>query len=167
MSKRRLYCGGSFCFDCRDADYQKLAENDYRARLLGNVDLLLQKSEGVPIGKNTLYIGPFYFETENMTDRDIVSSESKMIRACTDAVFLLDDGLCPGTVSELILASTLKKNIHLFFVQRAKSEETESELHSPCWYPILLSQQLNENTHVYPCESVHTATQAIYKLIFG
>ena len=165
MLKRRLYCGGSFCFDCRQEDYIERAASDYRSIILGGAHKLLQKSEGVALRDGLWYIGPFYFETEGMEDREIVKSESEMIRSCTDAIFLLDDGLCPGTIAELIFASSLQKRIHVFYIKKSGDEETESSLRSPCWYPIILSEQMSEGVSVCACSGMDEARNEIKTLI--
>lgn len=158
---KQVYCGGTFTFDCRDAAYRRAAALDYRARLLGSVDLLLQKQEYVTLREHVRYIGPFYFETEGMQDADVVACEMNMIRTCTDAVFLLDEGNCPGTISELTLAAMSGKRIAIFYIRRPDDEETESSLHTPCWYPILLSGLLNSRTAVYPCLDYDDASEKI------
>lgn len=160
-----LYCGGSFCFDYLDSNYLENAEKDYRAMLLGHRDLLLHRSDGVAISPNITYIGPFYFEADGMTDEDIVRIESDMVRRCTDAIFLLDDASCPGTIGELTLAGASGKRVHIFYVRRSDSEETESTLHTPCWFPILLSQLINPNTNLIECSSVEDAVSRIISTI--
>lgn len=136
----KLYCGGQFRFDPRDHDFLEKAGEDYRALLLGNAHHLLNRSQTVRISDSLSYIGPFYYETETMADADIVQVEMRMVEACTLACFLLDDGLCPGTISEMIYAATLHKNILIVYVRH--ESETESSLRSPCWYPILQCQLL-------------------------
>lgn len=162
---KKLYCGGMFHFDYQQADYHKQASLDYRAILLGSPDLLLQRSDGVRLNAGTEYIGPFYFETADMVDRDIVQNEMNMVRRCTDAVFLLDAAGCPGTICELTMASMLGKRVHLFFLPKSNHEETESTLHTPCWYPILHSSIINEHTRLYPCGSIPDAINQIRALV--
>ena len=108
---KKVYCGGAFDFDCQRPDYLQRAKKDYRAILLGNEEKLLRKQEFVLINPDLAYIGPFYFETDGMVDKDIVGLERGMVKNCTDAVFLLKDARCPGTIAELMLASVLKKRV--------------------------------------------------------
>lgn len=162
---RKLYCGGRFYFDYQQSDYRDQAARDFRALLLGHTDLLLQNSAGVELGETLTYIGPFYFESDGMVDRDIVLRESDMIRRCTDAVFLLDEADCPGTVCELTVAAMLGKRVYIFYLQKSDQEETESTLHSPCWYPILHSTLVNGHTEIYPCSSMDDAVCRIRALI--
>ena len=163
----RLFCGGTFCFDYKQNDYRKKAEDDYRAVLLKDVSLLLEKSEMVMLKEDIAYIGPFYFEADGMTDTDIVRTELEMIRRCTHAVFLLDDGLCPGTIGELMLAAGLQKTIHIFYIRKEDDEETESTLHTACWHPVILSSLINENTHLHACVSVAEANEKILHIVHG
>ena len=120
----RLYCAGKFNFDYLEKDYKSKAAEDYRAVILEDVDLLLKKHTFVPLSTNLQYIGPFYFEADDMDSNTIVSEEIKMINACTHAIFLLDDADCPGTISELILAGSLGKNIGIFYIRHSSNEET-------------------------------------------
>ena len=155
-----LFCGGPFPFDCRDQGFEDMAAGDYRARLLGDVRLLLEPHPGLSLCPGVSYIGPFYYETEDMTDRDIVRREYDMIEACTDALFLLDDGLCPGTVGEMVLAASMGKRVHIFYA--VHEEETESGLRSPCWHPILLSGLVGgDRIHVIPCRDYEEAAAGI------
>lgn len=162
---RKIYCGGRFHFDYQHADYRKQAADDYRSILLGNVDLLLQKNDAVPLHDQVEYIGPFYFESDGMRDTDIVHCETDMVRSCTDAIFLLDEADCPGTICELTVASMLGKRVHIFYLRRTDSEETESTLHTPCWYPIIFSQISNEQTSVYECSNMQDAASKICDLV--
>ncbi len=164
---RKLYCGGTFCFDYLNDDYLEHAAEDYRAILLGDRDLLLRKSEGVALSPGVTYIGPFYFEADGMTDEDIVRIESDMVRQCTDAVFLLDDASCPGTIGELTMASTMGKRVHIFYVRRPDTEETESRLHTPCWFPILLSRMINPETRLIECTGKEDAASKIVETVRG
>ena len=162
---RTFYCGGSFGFDYLQPNYREQAAADYRAILLGSPDRLLQRSTGVELNAEAMYIGPFYFESDGMLDRDIVKSEMEMVNNCSDAVFLLDNASCPGTICELTMASMLGKRVHLFYLRKADDEETESSLHTPCWYPILHSNILNEHTCIHACGSVEEAVGKIRALV--
>ena len=144
-----------------------MATKDYRAVLLGSVDALLKPdgTDGVKLCDGVTYVGPFYFETESMKAEDIIRCEREMIESCTDAVFVLDDAACPGTIAEMMYANSLGKTLHLFYVQHKNDEETESELHSPCWYPIQLCQLINNSVNLYPCCSVEDATNRIQSFV--
>ena len=73
-----VYCGGRFDFDYLDADFEKKAEEDYRAILLNDVSKLLRNSGTVILSSRMAYIGPYYFESDGMLDRDIVETESAL-----------------------------------------------------------------------------------------
>lgn len=163
MEIRKIFCGGMFCFDFRDVGYELQAAQDYRVGLLGSVDALLrpEKDEGVMITDNVVYVGPFYFETDDMQAEDIVRSEKQMIESCTDALFLLDGPSCPGTITEIMYANSLNKNLHIFYICRSEDEETESDLHTPCWYPVLFCGMTNPKVSVHPCRSVKEAKRMI------
>lgn len=147
---KKIYCGGPFSFDYKNENYIDDVKTDYRYHILNDVNLLLNESDYVLLNDNVKYIGPFYFEADNKAS-DIVFLEKGMIEESDILIFLLDSGLCPGTISELIYASTLNKEIAIFYINYGDEFETESELHTPCWYPIILSELINENVRVIEC----------------
>ena len=93
------------------------------------------------------------------------STEKQMIEKCTDAIFFLDEAACPGSIAEMIYANTLQKKIHIFYVRNADGEETESSLHTPCWYPILFCQMTNSRVTLYSCASQEDAKRQIVELV--
>ncbi|MBR6432586.1 MAG: hypothetical protein IKS64_07020 [Muribaculaceae bacterium] len=163
----KLFFGGAFAFDCRDEDFEITAAEDYRAQILGSVQSLLKPKDmsGVCINDNVLYIGPFYFEAETMKAEDIIMCEKQMIEQCTDAVFVLDDAACPGTIAEIMYANSLQKTIHLFYVQHDDDVETESDLHTPCWYPLIVCNLTNESAKLYKCDDLNDAARKVIDLI--
>ena len=166
MEKIKLFCVGKFHFDYLNDNYIEAAKNDYRSFILNDVELLLKRQNYVEISSNIDYIGPFYFETDGMIDKEIVENEMKMINEATHIFMLLEDGLAPGSVSELIYASTLKKNIYIFYIKYNESEETESNLHSPCWYPIIMSKLINkDNCDIIACKDYKDAINKILNKI--
>ena len=166
---KKLYCGGTFCFDFVDPDYTTSAAMDYRVRILGSVEGLMRKRTDNFIKEEVEYIGPYYVETEDvpygLNDEIIVGTELKMIEECTDAIFLLDDGCCPGTISELTLASVRGKRVAVFYIRRNEDEETESSLHTPCWFAIIMSRLLNDNTRLFSCADREDAVGKIVKYV--
>lgn len=158
---KKLYCGGTFPFDFQNENYIEQVRCDYRAQLLGSEEKLLERSNGVLLRDGLWYIGPFYFESDGMLDSDIVAAESHMVETCTHAIFLLDDGCCPGTITELTMASLLGKEVRIFYIRKPDKEETESTLHSPCWYPIVFSHLKNPHTAIFCCTSKEDATARI------
>ena len=141
-----MFCGGPFCFDYREDGYEVMASKDYRAKLLDSVESLLRPkgTNGMEISENVLYVGPFYFETESMKAEENVCCEKRMIESCSDAIYLLDEAACPGTIAEVMNTNSLGKTLHLFYVRYKNDEETESESHTPCWYLIHFCQMTNK-----------------------
>lgn len=161
-----LYCGGRFDFDCRDTDFEEKAARDYRAILLNDVNKLLSNSDTVILSGHLAYIGPYYFETDDMLDRDIVEVEKRQIERCTIAVFLLDDTPCPGTIAELVYAASLQKKILIYYVKN--TNETESVLRSPFWYPMILCSKVNRSgTEIIAYDSYAEARDGILKWLKG
>lgn len=169
MKRHDVYCGGIFHFDIRQDGYEAKASRDFRALLLEGLDHLMNPPIGgkCMINGNVAYVGPYYFETDDMQPEDIVRCEKRMIEDCTDAVFLLDDASCPGTVAELMYALFLGKALHIFYVRRNDSEETESDMHAPCWYPITFCRMSDPDTGIYPCDDYGDAVGEIQKLMDG
>lgn len=167
INQYRIFCGGAFCFDCRDQDFKVKASGDYRATLLEDVELLLNPDggAGVIISERVSYIGPFYFETETMKAEDIIRCEKKMIEECTDAIFYLDTAACPGTITEVMYANSLRKRLHIFYLRQEDNVETESNLHSPCWYPMLFCAMTNNGARLYPCRDIQDAIIGIKQLV--
>ena len=156
----KVFCGGRFHFDYLDEDYVQKASEDYRAILLGDVNKLLRGSGIMKLQGHLSYVGPYYFETEGMIDRDIVEAEMRMIEECDIAFFLLEDGICPGTVSEMIFAATMQKRVCVVYVRN--EEETESSLRSACWYPINMCMSINKSgTEVITCDDYEQANNTI------
>lgn len=166
-SIHRIFCGGRFYFDARDQGFKAMAAHDYRAELLGSADALLRPKDTdcVRLSSNVVYVGPFYFETNEMKAEDIILREMQMIESCSDAIFLLDDAACPGTITEIMIANNLRKKIHLFHVWHGEDDETESHLHTPCWYPILFCQLTNRHAHLHSCSNIEEAKHEIEKLV--
>ena len=49
----KLYCAGAFSFDYLEKNYKEKAKMDYRAKILGNINLLLAK-------QSMLYLSSIY-----------------------------------------------------------------------------------------------------------
>lgn len=161
-----LYCGGRFDFDYRDAYFEKKAAKDYRAILLNDVNKLLSSSDTILLSNSMAYIGPYYFETDGMLDQDIVETEKRQIERCTIAVFLLDNTPCPGTITEMVYAAALQKRVRIYFVKN--TNETESVLQSPFWYPIILCRKIDSSdVNIIACDSYDEARDGILKWIKG
>ena len=159
-----LYCGGRFNFDYLKDGYEKKAAEDYRALLLGDADKLLKNAGVVRLSDRFSYVGPYYFETDGMLDREIVETEKDQIERCTLAVFLLDGAVCPGTVAEMVYAASLGKQLKILYIR--DHGETESTLSSPCWYPMILCQMMDPSrVELIPCTDPLEARGIILDLI--
>ena len=157
---RYLFCGGGFCFDYMEKDYEKKAAEDYRALLLKDTGALLRGRSPVTLGEYLAYIGPFYFESDGMADREIVDAETEQIGKCTHAFFLLEGAACPGTVAEMVYAAALGKKVTVFYVRDER--ETESMLRSPCWYPMILCRRIaGDGVELIPCANTDEARERI------
>lgn len=159
-----LFCGGRFHFDYLKEGYLSQAADDYRVSFLGDVRKLLRGNGAVRLSEYLTYIGPFYFESDGMIDKEIVKKEMRQIQRCTHAIFLLEDGCCPGTVAEIIYAATHQKRISIFYIRDEK--ETESELRSPCWYPMLMAAILGDLEYeAVSCRDMGDAREKILRKV--
>ena len=159
-----LYCGGRFDFDYLKDGYKKRAAEDYRVLLLGDADKLLKNAGVVRLSDRFSYVGPYYFETDGMLDREIVQTEKDQIERCTLAVFLLDGSACPGTVAEMVYAASLGKKLKILYIR--DPGETESTLSSSCWYPMILCKMLDPScVELISCADPSEAREIIQTLI--
>ena len=165
--KHYIFCGGAFRFDRRRADCYDMIPKDYRSVLLKDPALLFADfNEGdTLLNAQVSYVGPYFFTTDQLSGEQIILREKEMIERCTDAIFLFDEAGCPGSVTELMQAAMLGKNLHLFYIQKGDDDEIESALHTPCWYPILYSQLTNGHTHLYRCHNYDEAVSKIVELV--
>lgn len=69
----------------------------------------------------------------------MVSQEKKLIEMCDVFICYLDDKISLGTISELVYAATLKKQIIVYYT---KSNDIEYRLKTDSWFPITLVMQL-------------------------
>ena len=167
MSKHFLFCGGAFRFDRRRADCYEMIPKDYRSILLQDPARLFADfdSGDTIISPEVVYVGPYFFTTDKLSGEQIILKEKEMIERCTDAIFLFDEAGCPGSVTELMQAVMLGKNIHLFYIKKGDDDEIESTLHTPCWYPILFSKLSNEHTTLHRCQDYDDAVKKILELV--
>ena len=161
---RKIYFGGGF----PPIDYnhpEDSMRNDFRAQILGDAKLLLypppeNKSMEIPISDNSLYVGPFFFYGEALQAKQTVHIENEMIHKCTDAVFLLENISSPGTVTELVNAALLGKNVHIFYIS-LDTGTPETEISSDQWYPIAFAQMVGNNIECIECDSLENARKRI------
>ena len=96
---------------------------------------------------------------------DIICCKKRMIESCSNAIFLFDTAMCPGTIADIMYANSLGKTLHLFYVQHKENEETESELHTPCRYPIQFCQMTDKSVYLNPCSNVEDAANKIQAFV--
>lgn len=162
-----LYCGGNFEFQYKDFT-PKLLLNDYRTVILKDLDNILHQpkngSKSVTLSPGVEYISPFYFYENELDGKGVVMTEYNMVDRCTHAVFLVDNTNIPGTVSEIVHASILQKNITIFYVERTQDEgEPEQEICNMNWYPLEIAKQ--SGARLIKCSSRDEAKSLIYQYV--
>lgn len=162
-----LYCGGNFEFQYKDFTPDKLS-GDYRTILLKNLDSILYRpknaTKSVTIHPGVEYIGPFYFYENGLDGAGVVMTEYSMVDRCTHAVFLVDNTNIPGTVSEIIHASILYKDITIFYVERKQDEgEPEQEICNMNWYPLEIAK--HSGAKLIACSSRDEAKSLIIQYV--
>ena len=172
MEYKKIYFGGAFPFKYKEYSEDKLA-GDYRAIILGGTKPLLKspsaefKFKRIKGKDNVFYAGPYYFYEEGTTARNIVKNELQMVEDCTDAVFLLENTPCPGTITEVIHSSMIGKKVHIFYVKMPIDKgEPENEIENQQWYSICFSQLVNsDNVTLQKCEDREEAITKILTFI--
>lgn len=162
----KLYCGGNFEFQYKDFTPDKL-ESDYRTVILNGLNNILHqpKSGYVPLGPGVDYIGPFYFYDNGLDGEGVAMTEYKMVKSCTHTIFLVDNSIIPGTVSEIIHAALLKKDIAIFYVGRTQDEgEPEQNIGNMNWYPIEIAKNVAD-AKLFKCKDREEAKSLIYQYV--
>lgn len=163
---RKLFFSGEFPLLDKNDPEGSLRE-DYRVLILGDVRRLLhlpEEDKEIPLSDKVSYVGPFYFYGDTLCSKQIVSVENEMIRRCTDAVFLLENNSCPGSVTELVNAALLGKTIHIYYVALS-SEMPETEINSDQWYPMAFALMAGKNVTCTECRSRDEAIQKILSFV--
>ena len=164
---KKLYFGGSF----PDLDInhpEDSIKGDFRVQILGEVNRLLYLPENedreILLSDHVSYVGPYYFYGESLQAKQTVIVENEMILKCTDAVFLLENINIPGTITELVYAALLGKNVHAFYVSLEKGTP-ETEINSEQWYPIAFAQMMGKSIECVECNSREDAVEKILSLV--
>ena len=155
---KAFYFGGQFNFLYKDFSIENISK-DYRSKILGDYNLWLNKpnTNSVQINKNALYVGPFYF-TDYKDSEHIVSFESSCIEKATDCVFVLSNNSAPGTITEIIQAVFLNKNIYIFYVNKdIPSNEIDTPVKNDLWYPIIFAKQNSKNIKIFEFDTYNDA----------
>ncbi len=167
---RKFYFGGGF--PPLDKNHpEDSMKGDFRAQLLGDAKKLLYP----PINKDmeimeilltdkSSYVGPYFFYGESLQAQKTVLVENEMIHKCTDAVFLLENISNPGTVTELVNAALLGKNVHVFYIS-LDSGTPETEINSDQWYPIAFAQMTANNIECMECCDLEDAHMKILSFV--
>lgn len=151
----KIYLASRFITDKKDG---KLSlKRDFRSVLIGGEDKLIDANYSSFITNDTgktifQYIGPFYNEKAScgeLTSTDcmeVVRTENKLIEKCDIFIIYLDEEVSPGSLTELVYAATLGKQIVVIF---KKEDDIKYSLKSSNWYPITFAKLLQECTRVY------------------
>ena len=164
---RKLYFGGGFpAFDVNQPEDS--LKDDFRALVLGDVRKLLylpqEFTTETPLSDKVSYVGPYYFYGEEISAKQVVTMENEMVHKCTDAVFLLENVSSPGTITEVVNAAILGKNVHIFYVS-LDSGIPETEINSDQWYPIAFAQMVGKNVHCTECINREEAIRRILSFV--
>ena len=164
---RKLYFGGGFPpFDANHPE--ESMKDDFRALILGDVRKLLYIPQGskteTPLSDKVSYVGPYFFYGEEISATQVVAVENDMVCKCTDAIFLLENVSSPGTITEVINAAFLGKNVHIFYVS-LDSGTPETEINSDQWYPIAFAQMVGKNVLCTECSCREDAVRKIISFV--
>lgn len=157
---RRIYFGGQFRFKYKDCTLEALAQ-DYRSKILGDKDLLwINRPECgyANITDDVQYGGPFYFYDQINGDT-VVKVESSSIEQATDCIFVLSNDDAPGTVTEIVQATMLHKNVYIFYEWKdIPEDEVTTTYRSNLWYAITFAALGN---NIQWCQGYKTYNDAV------
>lgn len=128
---------------------EEMLKNDMRSKIVGDVKKTIYPSDDVILTKNpkVRYIGGFYYEKQDKNKtvcENVVSEELKQIEKCDLVVVNLMNYSAIASITELLYASMLKKEIVIF----CDSNITDFKVEGEYWFPILTSKQLNNNIQI-------------------
>lgn len=128
---------------------EEMLKNDMRSKIVGDVSKTIYPSDNVILknNKNIRYIGGFYYEKQDKNKtvcENVVSEELKQIEKCDLVVVNLMNYSAISSITELLYASMLKKEIVIFCDPNITSYKVEGEY----WFPILTSKELNKNIQI-------------------
>lgn len=159
-----FYFGGQFNFRYKDYSIENI-ENDYRSKVLGDYRLWLNENDEhiVRMGNGNYYVGPFYF-TKEKSGHGIVALEQDSVSLATDCVFVLSNNPAPGTVTEIIEATNIGKNVYIFYVKKdIPTEEIDTEFKNDLWYPITFAALNAANVEISGFDTYDEAVEACIK----
>ena len=148
---KRVYVAKKFDKICRDGEIDLSYDiRDIILKEYGNKGLLDYSPncfiEMPDIGNGILhYVGPFYNEKAGLgiltsTECEkVVEQEKSLIDICDVFVCYLYEELSPGTISEIIYAATLHKEIIVYY---ESNSSVSYELKTDNWFPITLAKKL-------------------------
>ena len=119
-------------------------ENDFRTHLLSDNNKLENYNYNSYIFDKYQYIGPFFNEKAsngNLTSKEcekVVNCENNLIDRCDMFMAYLDEEKSPGTTTELVYASLLKKKITVFY---KPDKNNKYSINTDSWYPIVFSKE--------------------------
>ena len=141
---KTVYVAGSF-YKSNDS-----LINDFRTKLLGNDDLLLNKNENAFInlhGETAKYIGPFFyypeeekiFKEKGLSEQEtVVELERMMVENCDVFIVYFGSKSSPGSVAEMIRAASLGKDIEVYYFENENNRKYKTEY----WFPILMARDI-------------------------
>lgn len=143
-------------------------EEDFRTKLLQDSDKLNNYNYNSFIFDKYQYIGPFYNEkasTGNLTNKEceqVVNCENKLIDRCDIFMAYLDEKKSPGTITELVYASLIRKKIIVFY---KPDKNNNYSINTDSWYPIVFSKEQigKDNIDIIPVNNTDEVVSYLQK----
>lgn len=153
MKKKTIYFAGKFTMrgDKSMPLAQRLKE-DYRARLLGDSDLLVRSDPALTVMERFRYGGPFYCEMASQgiyTSTDcvaVLTAERASVETCDVYVAVFGESFSVGTVVELGWAIELDKEILILY----QLQESDYSIASEYWFAIADAMQRSRSVTAVP-----------------
>lgn len=143
-------------------------EEDFRTKLLQDSNKLNNYNYNSFIFDKYQYIGPFYNEkasTGNLTNKEceqVVNCENKLIDRCDIFMAYLDEKKSPGTITELVYASLIRKKIIVFY---KPDKNNNYSINTDSWYPIVFSKEQigKDNIDIIPVNNTDEVVSYLQK----
>lgn len=167
---KKLYLSGKFNkSDDKKASLAQRLQNDFRAILLRDANLLVNAADNVQIGNKYLYCGPFYCEQASngkFTSTEctvVVSSERVAVDNCDVFIAVFDENYSPGTIVELGWALNADKEIIILY----KNQDSKYSIQSEHWFAITDAQMRTKTIQIFAYDTVNEMLDIIKNKILN
>lgn len=154
--------------DVTEDNMRTVLADDFRARMLNDVELFLYYQDSVPLGhhENLEYIGNFYCDKEEGASasvkdvNDVTKRNLERIEACDHLIVFFHKEHAMASVVELMYAASLRKPTTIFY----NPEIAGMELTKEYWFAMITAKEMNPNVELIPSVSEESVEELLTKL---